>query len=63
MEVPNMMSVDLTREFSSILFGLNAALVVSAVVIISDTAAGTWLRSLWPIERHCMPWHRPMLAR
>jgi hypothetical protein len=62
MEVPTMMSMDFTRELLPILFGLNAALVVSAAGIISDTAVSTWLRSLW-LERPWISWHRPMWAR
>jgi hypothetical protein len=62
MEVPNML-IDFTKELSPILFGLNAALVVSAAAIVSRTAVGTWLCSLWHIERPRISWHRPMLAR
>lgn len=57
-----MMSIDFTRALLPVLFGLNAALVVSAAAIISSTAASTWLRSLW-LERPWISWHRPMLAR
>jgi hypothetical protein len=63
MEVLNMMFIDWTSGLSSILIGLDVALIVSAVAIICNIAVSTWVSSLWHSERPRITWHRPMWAR
>jgi len=58
-----MLFIDWTRELSSILIGLNVALVISAVAIICNTPVSTLVSSLWHSERPRITWHRPMWAR
>jgi hypothetical protein len=60
-----MMLIDMTKDLAPILYGLNVALVISAVGLLSRTAVSTWFRSLGRIERPRpqLTLHRPALAR
>ena len=58
-----MMVIDMTYELAPILFGLNAALIVSAAAVASCTAMTTWFRAHIRFERRRFALHRPALAR
>lgn len=58
-----MMFIDMTKELSPVLFGLNAALIVSAAALVSHTAARRWLGSIARFEWRRLVLHRPALAR
>jgi hypothetical protein len=57
-----MMLIDVTNELAPMLVGLNVALVVSALAIVSN-AASSWLQSVWRTARPRFAMHRPVLAR
>jgi hypothetical protein len=58
-----MFAIDWTTELTPILYGLNAALLVSTLAIIGRSAVGTWFRSLGRIRRPRLVLHRPALVR
>jgi hypothetical protein len=58
-----MMLIDMTKDLAPIVYGLNIALIISALALLSRTAVGTWFRSVGRIERPRFTLHRPLLAR
>ena len=58
-----MMFIDLTNELSSILIGLNLALLVSGAALIGQVAVDTWFSSFGRFEWRRPVLHKPALVR
>jgi len=60
-EERTMMLIDMTHDLTPLLFGFNAAMIVSALAIVGGVVS-SWFASL-RIERPRLVVHRPALAR
>jgi hypothetical protein len=63
MEGLTMMLIDMTKELSPILFGLNVALLVAAAALLGQVAVNRWFRSLGRFEWRRPVLHKPVLVR
>lgn len=52
------MFIDMTKELSPILLGLDVALLVSAAALVGEVAVNTWFSSFGRFE-----WRRPVLQK
>ena len=57
------MFIDMTRELSPILSGLNVALVLSGAALVGQVALNSWFRSFGRFEWRRPVLHKPVLVR